>query len=91
MDPVSSTDPLQVPLLNARGIQVQDSSPRASQLVFTGTVEIQATVWCAAIAISSTLGNRVEVRIYGKIALIDIITTITDSYVYQVLYHLPLN
>ena len=60
-DPVFSSDPLAVPLLNAHGIQVQVSSPRTSQLVFTGTVKVQATVWCAALTIgSSFLGNRVE-------------------------------
>ena len=69
---LSSSDSRELPILNARGIQVQVSSPRTSQLVFTGTVEIQATVWCTALTTSGvTLGNRVEVRIYGKIVVID--------------------
>ena len=73
MDPVSTSDPFQVPQLNAHGIQVQATSNRTSQLVFTGTVEIRTTVWCTAIVIgiNTTDGNRVEVRIYGKIAAID--------------------
>ena len=76
MELLSTSDSLAVLILNANGIQVQESSPRASQLVFTGTVEIQATVWCAALTIrSSTLGNNVVVRIYGKIVDIDTITT----------------
>ena len=71
---------LQETLLNAHGIQVQVSSPRASQLIFTGTMEVRATVWCTAsvIGVGVTQRNRVEVRI-GKIAVIEIITTMIDS------------
>ena len=61
---VSSSDPTRESLLNNKGIQVRNTSlRRTSQLVFTGAVEVEATVWCEA---GTTIGNRVEVRIYGE-------------------------
>ena len=63
---MSSSDPLREQLLNSNGIQVHETSLRMSQLVFTGAVQIRAIVRCIASAESDTLGNQVEVRIYGK-------------------------
>lgn len=66
---VSTIDPIRIQLLiNNYGIQVRVSSSKTSQLIFTGTVSVEATVKCTATAESDyieTHGNRVEVVIYG--------------------------
>lgn len=69
-EPVFSHDTLVgVPALNSYGIQVESSSFRMSQLVFSATIQVQVTVRCAAInhsfPESPTSGNQVTVIIYG--------------------------
>ena len=85
---LTDSDLDELKILNAHGIQVPLIEERKSQLTFSGAVEIRAVVWCLVTNNRGfSKGNRVEVIVYGKIV---VITTITDSYVYQVLYHLPL-
>lgn len=69
-DPITTGDDFVREVLNNSGIQVSIFSTHMSQLVFTGVVEVNATVACLARCPPDFIlseGNHANIIIYGKL------------------------